>query len=138
MPSASPWSWGTAAAPLLENSFPIQVKQGSPTDHWVVSLTTQGKAVSERKTKTGLRKQAPPERSTGSLSLGPKGESLAWFYPHPLLRRAQERIHFWPQPSGKGLMEMLVASHTPFLGEETSIRTGFALGLSLGFLVELG
>lgn len=30
--------------------------------------------MSERKTKTGLRKQAPPERSTGSLSLGPKGE----------------------------------------------------------------
>lgn len=93
----------------------------------------------ERKTKTGLPKQAPPERSTGSLSLGPKGESLAWFYPHPLLRRAQERIHFWPRPSGKGLMEMLVANHTPFLGEETSIRrTDFALGLSRGFQVELG
>lgn len=44
-------------------------------------------------------------------------ESLAWFCPHPLLRRAQERIHFWPQPAGKGLMEMLVANHTPFLGE---------------------
>lgn len=61
-------------------------------------------------------------------------ESLAWFYPHPLLRRAQERIHFWPQPAGKGLMEMLVANHTPFLREgETSIRrTGFALGSAWG------
>lgn len=80
------------------------------------------------------------------LQRGPLGsypwvlkESLAWFYLHPLLRRSQERIHFWPWPSGKGFMEMLVANHTPFLGEETSIRrAGFALGLSLGFLVELG
>lgn len=28
-------SWGTVAAPRLKNSFPNQVKRGSPTGHWV-------------------------------------------------------------------------------------------------------
>lgn len=28
-------------------------------------------------------------------------ESLAWFCPHPLLRRAKERMQFWPCSSGK-------------------------------------
>lgn len=36
MPSASPRPGGqTVAAPRLKNSFPNQVKRGSPTGHWV-------------------------------------------------------------------------------------------------------
>lgn len=45
-------------------------------------------------------------------------ESLAWFYPHPPLRRAQEWIHFWPRASGKGLTEMFRANHTPSTGRK--------------------
>lgn len=118
MPSASPRPGEHELHHGEENNSPIQVKQGLLLTTGWRSPTSQGKAVSGRKTKTGLRKH---------LQRDPLGthpwilkEGLAWFYPHPLLRRAEERICLWSHPSGKGLAELFLANHTPFMGGNTN------------------
>lgn len=65
-------------------------------------------------------------------------ESLAWFCPHPLLRRAKERIHFWLCSSGKRApRDVPCQPCPPSWAGNTMTRTGSAIGFNVGFLVEL-
>lgn len=92
--------------------------------------------MSGKKTKTGLPKH---------LQRDPRGanpwvirETLAWLYPHPLLEDPRKGYTSSLTPQGKGFTEMFLANHICLHGEETPMRrTGFALGINLGFLVEL-
>lgn len=133
--SALPGPGVIAAMPLPECSFHVKVKPGLLLAPGWLAPTSQGKAVSGRETKTGLPKH--PLRDPSRADPWVLRESLAWFCPCHPLGRAQEGYMSGHAFGEKESERCFLLTIHPFIQEETlRRRTGFALGLNVGFLVE--
>lgn len=128
------WPWRDSSDATARMQLSHQGKAGSPAGPWVVSSDFPGEG-SEWERDQNWASQASTERSVKSRSLGSK--SLAWFCPCLPLGRAQEGYMSGHAFGEKESERCFLLTIHPFIQEETLLRrTGFALGLHVGFLVE--